>query len=435
MIPELPDIGLVERSKGDWLQSYIDYAVKKSPMTPTLFHESAGLWLLSVVIARRIVLKMDFEDIYTNLFICWIAPTTLYHKTTALNVARKIAIESFSHLLAPQDMTPEAFLSDMAGREPTNMDQLSDKDRELWKKERDFCSQRGLVMDEMSGLLASTGKDYNAGLLENFLRFYNCDEETKRSTRGQGRIVVRDSYLTMVGASTPAAMSTHLKNEFLWSNGWWPRFALLTPDKEPEWIETVDAKEPGCIRKKLHFIYDELPQPKWPDKPKAIQTILGNGTFELWNRYNKLVQHDMIVSGAVDNKLSGTYGRSQIQALKVAMLLAACEFDGKRLVITKTHVNDGICVAESWRMSAHRVLDVIEETEFNKTEMWILGICAAKPEGVSLRDIHSEIRSQTPVELQLVLDQMEKMEMVEKFYDNHGGKVGRPTTKYRIKSS
>ena len=142
---------------------------------------------------------MSFGDIFPNLFVCWIAPTTLWHKTTGLNIARRIAHESFPWLLAPQDMTPEAFLSDLAGREPTNLATMSSEDQKLWQLERDFCAQRGLAMDEMSGLMASAGRDYNAGLLEAFMRFYDCEPLNERSTRGQGRVVVRDAYLTMTG--------------------------------------------------------------------------------------------------------------------------------------------------------------------------------------------------------------------------------------------
>jgi hypothetical protein len=431
MIPELPDIGLVERKLG-WLDEYVNYASRKSPMTPTIFHESAGLWLLSVVIARRFVLKMSFADVYTNLFICWLAPTTLWHKTTGLNIARKIVNESFPHLISAQDMTPESFLSDMAGMPPANLDKLSEQDKELWKKEQDFCAQRGLVLDEMSGLMASSGRDYNAGLLESLMRFYDCEPLSERSTRGQGRVIVRDAYLTMIGASTPAAMIKHLQNEYLWSNGWWPRFALLTPSDEPAWLEAKTIDEPKSIREKLHFLYKTLPYQKWPIKKVALDVILSSDAFELWNAYNKIVQFDMIVSKVIDGKLNGTYGRSQMQALKVAMLLAACEFDGNKLIVNRQHINDGILIAESWRKSAHSILDITEETDFNKNETRIINLLYARD--LTLRDLHVNMRNCTPIDIQTTLDQMEKMGLVEKFYDNHEGKGGRPAIKYRVKN-
>ena len=60
-----------------WLDDYIDDASSKSPMTPKLFHESAGLTLGSAAIARRLVVELPFGPIYPNLFVVWIAQTTL----------------------------------------------------------------------------------------------------------------------------------------------------------------------------------------------------------------------------------------------------------------------------------------------------------------------------------------------------------------------
>ena len=114
-------------------------------MTPRAFHESAALWLGSVAIARRLKLPMHFGDIYPNLFVAWLASTTLYRKSTALSVASKTARRVFPHLMAAQDTTPEAFLSDLAGREPPQFDTLTEADQADWRAGRDFAAQKGWV--------------------------------------------------------------------------------------------------------------------------------------------------------------------------------------------------------------------------------------------------------------------------------------------------
>ncbi len=436
---ELPDIGL-DTKIGDeinpWLHTYISYAQKVSPMTPTIFHESAALWLISLVVARRLCLPMSFSPIYPNIFICWIAPTTLWNKTTGLNIARNIAIENFPHLLAPQDMTPESFLSDLAGREPNDLDKLPDKDREMWKLERDFCSQRGLLLDELSGLMSSSKKDYNAGLIESMLRFYDCDSLYVRSTRSQGRIVVRNAYLTMIGASTPAAMMEHIGNEHLWSVGWWPRFGLLTPEDDvPEWKRAEEVNEPPEIRHVLTSIYSKLPMNKWPDKPEAIKVYLDGGVFDLWDKYNKCVRYDMIIDkdADLDERLYGTYGRSQIQALKLATLLAALDWHNEPSPIIKlSHITKAIMISEIWRKSAHRALEKTDVSEYDKIEGAVMRICT-RFGSASMRDLHNNARSFSPTDIEDVINQLIKMGVVEAFYDDHDGKPGRPTTKYKIR--
>lgn len=103
---------------GQVVDRYVAYAETISPMTPRLFHESAALWLGAVAIARRMVLSTLFGPLFPNVFILWLAPTTLFRKSTALDVAHRLARQVFPHLMAAQDTTPEAFLSDLAGAAP-----------------------------------------------------------------------------------------------------------------------------------------------------------------------------------------------------------------------------------------------------------------------------------------------------------------------------
>jgi len=313
-----PNLGL---RTGIWIDQYIEYANAISPMTPKLFHESAALWLLSVAVARRVVLKMDFADVYPNLYILWVAPSTLYKKSTSLEIATGIALDVFPFLLAPNDTTPEAMISDMAGREPSLIDTMTEEEKILWEKERPFCAQRGWVQDEFSGLMATMNRDYNAGLLEAYLRFYDCKKSYTRSTKSQGRITIKNSYLSLLCASTPSALSFYFGNEKLWTNGFWPRFAILTPENETQiWIEPRNHNYPCELINQLSQIFDKLPSPKWPNSSEPLSVQLGRGVFDLWNRYNKAVSFDLL-SPELDSRLYASYGRFPSHAKKISILL------------------------------------------------------------------------------------------------------------------
>ena len=75
---------------GNWLDSYVRHASLISPATPNLFHENAALTLISMIVARRLNVQMSHARIYPNLFSLWLALTTLWNKSTALNIARQI---------------------------------------------------------------------------------------------------------------------------------------------------------------------------------------------------------------------------------------------------------------------------------------------------------------------------------------------------------
>lgn len=434
--PPLPESAYLDPAlgigAGAWIDQYIDYARQVSPMTPTLFHESAGLWLAAVAIARRLKINVGYGDVYPNLYILWLAPTTLWRKTTALEVARALARDTYPFLLSPQDTTPEGFLSDLAGREPTNFASLSERDRELWKQERNYSAQRGRVIDEISGMLASAGRDYNAGLLEAIMMFYDCTPRYTRSTRGQGRIVVRNVYLNILGASTPRAMTRHLISDRLWGMGWWPRFAVLTPDeRRPTWGIAHEPKQPAGLKGGLDRLFNALPSTEWPEPPTARDVILAPGVHERWSAYNKAMGYDLLNPDRLDPNLWGSYGRLPTHALKVAMILAALDGEQMPPTIEIAHLARAQDIVERWRVSLHRVEAIAIENEYNRTaERIIYQIGRRKGRGATLRDLSKSIRDKSPAEIEEVLAQMIKTGEVKKFHKQPGPKGGRPTDKY-----
>lgn len=429
----LPDLVCALDTRG-WFDLYLEYAQAVSPMTPRMFHVSAGLWLPSTAIARRLVLRMPFGPIYPNLFVCWVAPTTRYRKTTALDVAKGIARRVFSHLMAPQETTPEAMLSDMAGAAPANLAEMSKEARDHWETSRNFAAQRGLILDEMSGLLAGAGKDYNAGLVEAYLRFYDCESEYIRSTRKQGRVAVHNAYVSLLGASTPAALAPHLMAERLWAMGWWPRFALLAPNTESSWQLPSEATEPPELADTLRRLMERLPSATWPHPPQTVSVTLGGGVFEAWSRYNRTVSHDLLTED-LDHRLWGTYGRLPVQVLKVASCLAAVDWRSASAgpVIEMDHVLRAIVIVEEWRASAHRVLAMAAATEYHAVSQRIVQIVArSEPNGATQRDICRAMRDRKPDDIHDALRQLVAAGQIELLENPSTPRGGRPTDRYRL---
>ncbi|NLE58557.1 MAG: DUF3987 domain-containing protein, partial [Planctomycetes bacterium] len=377
-----------------------------------------------------------YGAVYPNLFVLWLAITTLWRKSTALDVARVMARQAIPHLLAPQDTTPESFLTDLSGREPTNLKDLPPSLQGLWQQERNFAAQRGLVLDELSGLLAGAGKDYNAGLLEAFLRFYDCDPQYTRSTRGSGRVVVQNAYLSILGASTPAAMAQHVTEERLWSNGWWARFAILTPEESrPEWIRATEpdlAKESHLVQG-LRSLYEVLPASTWPDPPEARPVLLGPGVMAAWEAYNKALSYDLLTPD-LDYRLHGSYGRMPTQCLKVATILAAMDWRGRHAnapEISLGHLARAMATTEGWRASAHRALAAATVSEFDRLQRRIIR-CVSKrePDGATLRDIYRQMADKTPAEIKAMVVQLVEIGMLEEARVDHGKQGGRPSFRY-----
>jgi hypothetical protein len=426
------------RSVASWLNTYIEYASAVSPKSPASFHESAALWLASLAIARRLVVKVPWTSIYPNLFIAWIAPTTLWAKTTSMELARGLAFQAFPHLLAPQDATHESLISDMAGSPPTNWDDLSVVEQALWQQSTDFAAQKGWILDEMSGLLAGAGKDYNAGQLEMLMRLYDCDHRFERSTRGQGRIIVKRAYLSFLGASTPSMLGPHLRALRLWSNGWWPRFALLTPEGEPRWVPARAVDRPESLLTTIKTLYERLPKPEG-GTPNIVHSVqLGESVYPAWERYVKACQFDLLTTYDVDERLAGSYARLPTQAMKIAIILAALDWreDGSNApVITMPHMARAVEITERWRASVHRVLSQVEEQQAGQLrDQILLKIAQYEPRGATLRDLTRAIKTDSKT-VAFELEHLVKDGQAQKIEARPGPKGGRPTERYRLAGS
>jgi len=374
---------------GMWLDEYTRYAKAVSPLTPELFHEAGGLWLVSLAVARRLVLHMSHKDVFPNVAILQVAPTTLYAKSTGLGVPRFIAGAVMPYLLLPGEMTPEAMVEELAGKTPTVLEGL---DIEEWQKGQAYAGQRGIVLDEASSLFAGLGKDYQVGMGETLLRLYDCDPHIARQTRGSGRATVRNAYWTFLGATTP----WHLKKadcESLWHTGIWARFVLLTPDQGPSWHlpSRMRTEVPsGLVERISTLVGVELPESKHLDPAQPISVGLGEGVFDAFSRYLKATMHDLLAPpSAVDSRLWGVYGRLAEQALKVGILLTALDWDGNGApVIGMRHWARAQQFCEMCRASAHRLPGMLTESSQNEIETKVLMWLSETEEWATCRDVY-----------------------------------------------
>jgi hypothetical protein len=412
-VPELPpsaqlapDLLRAGQEAGRWLNDYLAHAANVSERTPRLFHEAIGLWVGSLAIARRLRLRLRHGDIYPNLYILGVASTTLYAKSTALDIASRLIHESFPHLLFANDFTPEAMLADLAGREPANLNaaDLTERDRDLWLRGRHFAAQRGLIAEEASALLAGLRRDYMTGMAELLLRLYDCPDLYRRNTRGAGFIVVRKAYLSIIGMTTPARLQG-AEVKTAWHDGLFARFALLTPESTPErpaedHERPRPAYPPHLVETLTRLAHDLLPVPTYPAPVEARDIEMASDARAAWWRYYLAVTFDLLTGEhPPDGRLWGGYGRLPAQALKVALILAGLDWASSRLAmpqVTLAHYARAQAIVESWRASAHRLLNTLTgdqvAAEHSREDRVLQRIRAAGPAGIPARDVYRSLK-------------------------------------------
>jgi hypothetical protein len=387
---------------GRWLSDYVAFAADVSERTPRLFHEAIGLWIGGLAIARRLRLRLRHGNIYPNLYILGVADTTLYAKSTGLEVGSRLIHDCFPHLLFANDFTPEAMLSDLAGREPANLHaaDLTERDRELWLAGRAFSAERGVILEEMSALLAGLRRDYMTGMAELLLRLYDCPDLYRRNTRGAGFVVVRHAYLSLLGMTTPARLRG-AEIHTAWHDGLFARFALLTPEAPParpgdDFERSRPPYPPHLVTDLTRLANALLAVQKYPDPVQARNVEMADDAKAAWWQYYTALTHTLLTGdNPPPQQLWGNYARLPTQALKIALILTALDWgcgSQQEPRLTLPHFARAQGIAERWRASAHRLLDMLSNrdvaAEYGKEDRILRVIQAAGSGGITARTVY-----------------------------------------------
>jgi hypothetical protein len=417
-----------------WLDGYIAFSRKWSPRSFEGYHEACGLWLLSTIAARRVLIHFGRAR-YTNLYIILAGRTTMHAKSSATGIARDLlAASGLDYLLAADEATPQSFLRALAGADlPPDFDDLTGDEQIKARMRLGFCGQRGWYAEEFGSWLASMVR--TDGVMADFRgilrKLDDCPSDITRTTIARGREVVDRPYLAQIGNLTPADLKPLArKGAQLWGDGFLARFAFATPPHD----EVLTARFPPGAR----TIPQELTAPlvAWhrglglprvtvEDRrdasgsptgekivtigaPEAQTCALGAGVVDALYRYNMALLG--IARDSEQTDLDGNYGRLHEKALRVAALLASLENEGR---IELRHWARAQEIAERWRLYTHRLYRQVTQPEASaaaETEDKILDVVGRwqgterYPAGMTASEIGRFIRGLGRTEVRFYAD-------------------------------
>jgi predicted transcriptional regulator len=388
-----------------WLQQHMDWAGATGNQTPMIFHQAAGLWLLSTAIGRRLYGEAPWGvKLYPNLYLMLVAGTTFYRKSTAYKLAEQVARDAIPHMLMPTPGSPERFQEALAGRMPSNFDKLTKPQQERLTQAQPFAAQRGLLKDEVAGLFGAINKrDYMTGMKDPLMELYDCPDYFDKDTQSRLNIV-ENMALSILGVTTPAGLGESV-TQTDWANGLLIRFALLTPERiyNERSAATAYRAAPRGLIDDLRRLHERLPGPQQTDTglkaPSALKLDVGcwSQVQSYGDRLRRLC--DPGRDTELDDRLKGIYGRLHVQAFKPASLFAALDWldtNDKAPTVTADHWQAGEAIAEGWRESAHRLLEQLDRSgeavqENRHQDRMLRSIRANGANGVGLRDLYSNL--------------------------------------------
>ncbi len=390
------------RSVGQWVTDYIAWSGASANETPLIFHEGAALYLAAVAIGRRLFINTPWrQQVFPNLYVMIVAVSTYYRKSAGLSLAGEVARVAMPHMILPQPGSPENFMNMLGGVLPSNFETIPALDRDRLTKGNNYAAQRGILRDELSALFKSMTKDYMSGMKELIMQLYDCPPYLDSNTNNRGMVVIRDTALSILGAATPAELASALTAND-WYNGNLARFALLTP--EPDYKErpapTGDLT-PSTLVARLRTLHEKLPAPAAPaalgDKEHSEAWSLVADIWKPCHAYEQALRKLTAPTSPLDDRLRAVYGRLHVQALKVAICLAALDWADSGAqghpVVRPAHWYRAQQIAETWRASAHRLLHELGDSEELRLEVRILRLLAANPDGLTVRSIYRTLKT------------------------------------------
>jgi len=385
--PPLPEAARVDPALGvdacKWLDDYIAFSREWSPRGYDDFHEAIGLWTLSTIAGRRVLVNFGKQR-YGNLYIALTARTSLWAKTSTAEIAKQVLYTAgLSGLLAADSATPQKFVADLTSRIDSSYDDLSDERKEYRRLKLALAGQRGWYYEEFGQHIASMMREN--GTMSDFRGLLRALDDTPPSYEytsiGRGSDYVERPYLALLANMTPDDLRPHAKRgSGLWGDGFLARFALITPpdgelsqERFPrgERIIPVDLSMPLMAwHKRLRVPEVTITDiPNEEGKPKGRKSVavdpllpevlaLDEDVREAFYAYFDALQ--AIIKDSQVKDIEGNYTRFPEKALRISLLLASMSEMNK---ITIRHWARALDITERWRAGLHELYRQLNEQQ------------------------------------------------------------------------
>jgi putative DNA primase/helicase len=418
--PELPTSAKVPEAfaagASIFLDDYIAFSKQWAPRAYEGFYEAAALFTLSTTAARRVKIEFGPHGVYPSLYMALAARTSLFTKTTAVDIALELLRRAgLYHLLADDDATPQAFLRSLTLHIPTDYAELPPEAQHALKERLAFAGQKGWFYEEWGQHLhAMMQKEGQMAAFRSILRRLDDHrDEYVYSTISRGRDVLVKPYVALLVNVTPADLKPFMRAQSpLWRDGYIARFAFIAPgDAEastaafPEGTMTIPRplittlaswhKRLGIPRIALDPITDAKGKPTGRYRPvftsphKETTYALSPEVRKAFYAYDEALH--VLMAQSKNEDLDGCYARFPMKALRIAGLLASLHDDSSRYTIWPAQWYHAQQIAERWRHDLHRLIKQVHgdapPSQESRKEQRVLEVLRSHG-ALSMRDLH-----------------------------------------------
>lgn len=284
-----------ELANTGYLRAYVQWASDQTD-APRMFHLASGLAAIAAMLGNRVKCHSWGMDIYPNLWLCLLAPSGYYRKSTSIRYTNRLAKEVDSGILLAKDFSREQLVV-LLGERPDVF----------------------YTNDEFGSLLGILKLEYMRGTAELITMLFD-GEGYERSTRG-GTASIVDPAITILTASTVDWISSNARESDL-RGGLFARFLFL-----PARQKLDDKGICGLSALMRGDLVNGLRARRHYEGIADFRDV--KGMLDNWIR-----QFEDATNAHPDPRMSGFVSRMGLYSLKLAMVFQAADRKDGDLEIT-----------------------------------------------------------------------------------------------------
>lgn len=222
-----------------WFAEYLRYT--EGQESPDLFHIFVAASIISAVLNRDVKMDRKLFQLYPNLYVILVAGTSKCHKSKAIEIGTDI--------MAKTKNSPRKFAQKLTNE---RLIQFLGENVEIEGSE-------GIVRQKASGLIAADelssflgANAMETGIITTLTDLYGCQNEWSYETKSSGKDILKNVYVTFLGASTAKWLRSAIPEEavgggfisrciFLYQNE--PKRLIPWPEDEvPENLNVIEER-------------------------------------------------------------------------------------------------------------------------------------------------------------------------------------------------
>lgn len=317
-------LGMAEPERG-FLKDYCTYATELTDAPPH-YHLFVALSLVSTILTDKVYIPFGAMKIFPNLWTILLAPSSVFRKSTAINIGRRILSRVDESLLLPNEFTPEALLTGLTTK-----------------------PQGIFLWSEFAGALAMFDRSYMIGMKETLTDLYDCPEVYKRKLK-EAEYAIKNPCLSILAGTAIDWFLDKCKEGDIRS-GFLARFLYVPAFSKTHRIGIPDRPDPA----KANNLVKELRSLK--DFEGEINVKYIKEKYDEW----VFALEDSLSEEEEEGTLSGFWSRLGIYALKFMTIYNVAE--EKSLTISDPSFFKAIELVEILRNNVRILV----------TENWIFG--------------------------------------------------------------